>query len=404
ILRPESGDFSYPRNPLTKNSDGSRAKTQLDGKTEQQRAEEEKKKAEAEKERKINPFHDQKVYMWFTVHCDHKTTFHGASIPAPKFDIIQTNVNNKDAYQVYLYSIAKGFPIQLRTYEHTNCKHLGLSHDTERHEYDIPFKGVEHIQTNIYKDTVHIKDEDIFNFWVNTGSPDSVNYDQKSYDRASFEIESRWQLNFFDKIQLANPFGKGFDVTGTDLIYSRSRISGNLWFNGLKTRGDKHIFFEYNDKGKIDKNIFENFSLQRYVNESPKSNTFTLKDLKKLSIRDDDSIEGVIYTNSNKSDPNGRTKEQTNPKETNEGFKKEIRRSSLEFYSNEDREKYSYRYNNEDKPSVWIVSHGWCDTRDSFRPIADEIKKHHPQDIVFTFDWSESSFNDCGTCIVTNCP
>ncbi|MGL4758502.1 MAG: hypothetical protein ACRCXZ_04150, partial [Patescibacteria group bacterium] len=46
ILRPESGDFSYPRNPLTKNSDGSRAKTQLDGKTEQQRAEEEKKKAE----------------------------------------------------------------------------------------------------------------------------------------------------------------------------------------------------------------------------------------------------------------------------------------------------------------------------------------------------------------------
>jgi len=49
--------------------------------------------------------------------------------------------------------------------------------------------------------------------------------------------------------------------------------------------------------------------------------------------------------------------------------------------------------------NIWIVSHGWNDSIDSFdlknnfKDIANQIKKEYPNDIVLTLDWSEGSYN-----------
>ncbi|MGL4757925.1 MAG: hypothetical protein ACRCXZ_01195, partial [Patescibacteria group bacterium] len=134
------------------------------------------------------------------------------------------------------------------------------------------------------------------------------------------------------------------------------------------------------------------------------SNIITLNTVNKFLMRDEASIEGQFTTNNSNSDSGGKTKDQTNPNSTNEGFEKYLRRSNLEFISEYDRLNHSLQYDKISKPEVWIVSHGWCDSRDSFKPIASEIKKVYPEALVFTFDWSEASFNDCGTCGLGNCP
>ena len=145
--------------------------------------------------------------------------------------------------------------------------------------------------------------------------------------------------------------------------------------------------------------------LGKYLNESEKSNIFKLNSYQKLFDKDG-TIEKIINVDGFLSDKSGITKFDKSPTSVKEGFDRNKRRVNLEFISPIDRTKYATQYPNDAKPAVWVVSHGWCDTRTSFKKIAEEIKQVYPDDIVFTLDWSEAGFNDCGVlkCGTANCP
>jgi pimeloyl-ACP methyl ester carboxylesterase len=95
-------------------------------------------------------------------------------------------------------------------------------------------------------------------------------------------------------------------------------------------------------------------------------------------------IQRKIVVSGNNSDTGGELKDNF--------VNKHRRNIYLKYVSDQDFASYPI-----DIPSdkrVWLVSHGWNDTHESFRDVADNIKSQYPGDIVMLVDWSEASFND----------
>ena len=124
-----------------------------------------KKQQEDDAKRRDNPFYDKRVVLHYTLHCDDKLSFNYAEVPPPVMEsVIQGKYDDKE-YTLKIKTIAKNFPIELKTEEHTNCSWLNLVNEKHSHSYLIENGGVNHVNNSIYKDTLNLKDEDVGSFW-----------------------------------------------------------------------------------------------------------------------------------------------------------------------------------------------------------------------------------------------
>jgi hypothetical protein len=354
----------------------------------------EDQKANKAKADQVNPYHDQFVTLTYTVHCDGNSELTGSQIPAPIMKELQQEDQDQSKFKIKISSIYKKFPLKVNVYsdECNNLSVFGLFNiplptikSTSYSQHDIP-QGVDHINNFVYKDTINLKDEDIAKYWSEEAEYIEGTRFKKAYDK-DIEISIRGvQLGF-----LIDPNLDQTKVTQSDEVYSRSRIYGEFYLNNLKTKegkpvlNGKDILFKYEDitTKVLGQNILPVTS-GKYLNESEKSNRVNIGGTFSTFQKDPYSVERNIEVKGDRSNQGGVTKNQTNDYTSSYEFIKNIRKTNLEFIDTNDRAKYAKQYDNQTKPKVWIVSHGWCDTATSFKPIGKEIKKANPNDIVFT--------------------
>jgi pimeloyl-ACP methyl ester carboxylesterase len=345
-----------------------------------------------ELERTKDPFKNSKVKLKYIIHCDDKAELIGSEVPSPTLTRIKQKDDNLKKYTIEALSIPKNTPIDIETQEHVNCSWLNFKYDVVTKTYNIKDSSIEHVANLIYKNSLQIKDEDVIKNWAETAN----NYSSYKFN---FDVEARPNIAI---LPIPNPFGGGQNITSTDELYGRTRVYGQFNFQELESRKGKTIEFKYGDeRQKLPLGI--NNGLGKYLNESQRGNILKIPNSQKI-LDVNNRIEMKINVNGSNSNAFGKNKKDTSPESVNDTFDNDNRKVNLEFINDEDRRKYSFEYDNINKPAVWIVSHGWCDTRGSFRPIASEIKKSYPNDIVFTLDWSEASFNNCGVIVGQNAP
>ncbi|MGL4759545.1 MAG: hypothetical protein ACRCXZ_09505, partial [Patescibacteria group bacterium] len=373
MSRSPSYGFSYPSNPLTKGADGSIIKINDEGR---------KKQEDEDKKRRENPFYDKKVIVKFRIDCQEQVYMTGSEIPAPILSISEKHDQNDNITMIGGKSIGYDIPFKAQIWVDECYWGNFIVKNTHYKEFEVN-KKLDRILNSVYKDSVALKDEDVES--QNLNNQDS----SKEQGVFNFRVEKRNNIDFSWNGKKVNP---------KDQIYARTRIYGEFQSKELPIKGGKEFNFKIND----DKEGFKFLSspFQRFPNESPKSGFATL-DSKSLLMNDPDNIESDIIVNGDNSDTDGRLKSTTHPDQTRSNFKKDLRRINLNFVDENDRKEYQNNLNKSQTntsthPNIWIVSHGWCDDKSSFEPIAQEVKKIYPEDIVFTLDWSEASFNDCG--------
>ncbi|MGL4757895.1 MAG: hypothetical protein ACRCXZ_01040, partial [Patescibacteria group bacterium] len=162
MSRSANNSFDYPNNPLTKGKQNEIIKTN----------QEERNKQEAQDlEKRNNPYKDQKVKLWYTVHCDNKAEFEKSEIPAPILEgFFEQSSNDAWDFTVYGKAIHKGTPIELHVWEKHNCNRNWLGYDSadvKYNVYPITHEGIEHVRNSLYADTLALKDEDLGQSWSN---------------------------------------------------------------------------------------------------------------------------------------------------------------------------------------------------------------------------------------------
>ncbi len=383
----------YPANPLTKDASGfSTGNTKED-------QDKLKQQEEEDKLRRDNPFYGKKVVLKYIIHCDDKAELLESDIPEPVLEsILEDPANNKEVsnYNLTLKVIAKGFPIELRTEERTNCEFWNLKFNKENHVYELNNNGigVQNINNFVYKDTINFKDEDVASFWtdnMNT-SNDSIS---NSYYTKTIKLRNLERM----KVPLV-----GFEIgdtvsrekeqlTNSDLIYARSRIYGEINLNFLNTRKGKEIKFEYNDQQKFSSlNPISEYGLTKYKNESEKSNIFKLGNIASTTGL---GIEEPFYVTGGE-EGGGLKTEQVDISRR----KIKLTMSDIDKQKNQD---WDLKSKLPDTTNIWLISHGWDDyDSKNFREIANIVKTKYPEDLVLTVNWSEAS-NNAGKTNGGNC-
>jgi hypothetical protein len=334
-----------------------------------------------------NPFAKSPVKLNYKVNCQGISEFLGSEVPAPLIIKIQKDPNlraEEMLYNVLGKSIAKGHRI-IASIKSDECYWGGvIVKKTYNQEIEIS-KGVDNVGIYSYKDTKNKFEWKVSDITQNNSK---VIWQENDND---------YQLNLKEKSTLSS---EQFNLDGDriwtdDELFSRVRIYGSFELNNIDGSKDKSIKFEYGDN--------KNYNVGKYLNESPESNKVYIKDNNLESNVYRGSIEENLIVNGRDSSLEGKLINENNFN-LEKDFDKNNRKVRLRFIDDGDRIRYSNSYDKENKPAVWIISHGWCDTNQSFEPIAREIKKVHPNDIVMTFDWSQASFNSCGSCSGNNCP
>ncbi|MGL4758550.1 MAG: hypothetical protein ACRCXZ_04390, partial [Patescibacteria group bacterium] len=349
--------------PLTKDIDGNSIPVNKD---------QIKNQEDKDKEQRQNPYQNQKVKLYFTIHCDDKTTLTKSEIPAPILSSLVQDKNSMDQYSLNILSIPKGFPIELHTEEHHNCNSYNLIYEKTNKIYPITWSGVDHINNFIYKDTFNLKDEDVGEYWAESTIDKNSNQIKSNSKEIKLQKKDREFFGLADSV-----FRKKIEVTDKDQIYSRSRIYGNFNFNNLYSRPGKNIYFEYKDDQKF--NLSLEYGAMQYINESNKSNILKLSSDYFLF---GNGIEEPFFV---KGGDNGGGLQ--NYQVDKEQRRVKLTMSDLDKTQNQQWDSVNTLPNN---TNIWLVSHGW-DDYDSidFREVANIVKRQYPNDLVLTVDWSQ---------------
>jgi hypothetical protein len=309
---------------------------------------------------KSKSYKDKEVELEFIQHCNGWREFTKSKIPAPElYDIEQLSKDNQ--YTIHGSSITAGQKLKVRV-RVDKCNFFGWK-ESESWVQSPEGSKVESVKFKAYKDTLQLKDEDI-----TSGNVDNP-FGFFSFDVLKREID--WRVN--DE-----------KVWDRDKLYAKSYISGQIEMDLGQGYGKQKL--EYGS----------------WHEESPESNRITLKDV--MDYDEAKNIESDIKISGKDSDVSGVKNYKTDQKKDDSEKSSFERVATLKFIKESDRSKYNQSYDKTNKPKLWIISHGWCDTRSSFEPMARSIAEYYPDNIVMTLDWSEMGFNDCGTCFSKNCP